>query len=133
MWALVKKIKLETSLEKTCNIDKDDGVPYQGIYSGESDRVAQIEAVEHDLGVKSSELRFENLTANDLTTAAEMFIYLIICPHTNSQKQWFKTWSIFYNDLYISHTTDMIILTRNRILKTMPENHRANIAQFILV
>ena len=76
MWKAVKKIKLKTSLDKPCGHDRNDGL-FQGLYTEKSDRFGQVTAIEMDLGIESSELRFENITREYLQTALEMFVYLI--------------------------------------------------------
>ena len=54
-------------------------------------------------------LRFDNITTEDLKTAAEMFIYLDYCP--------FKSLYAFYRDLFENQPLDHIILTLNRLSK----------------
>ena len=62
-------------------------------------------------------------TADQLKSAAEMFIYLNICPGTfgldssNYMEQWFKSWFTFYQDLFRTQTPSQIILTLNRLMK----------------
>ena len=62
-------------------------------------------------------------TADQLKSAAEMFIYLNICPGTfgldssNYMEQWFKSWFTFYHDLFKTQNPSQIILTLNRLMK----------------
>ena len=102
IWIAIKTIKAETSVNKKCNNDilDDDFI------------LSQVEAVEQKLQIKSSQQKIETLTNEDLQTAAEMFIYLNMCP-----KIWFKFWSSFYSELFLQ-TTDKIILTLNRMMKS---------------
>ena len=58
--------------------------------------------------------RFENMTAEDLKIAAEIFIYMNTCP----LKEWFLSWRLFYNNLFETKFPDQIILTLNRLLKS---------------
>ena len=62
-------------------------------------------------------------TADQLKSAAEMFIYLNICPGTfgsdslNYMEQWFKSWFTFYQDLFKTQNPSHIIITLNRLMK----------------
>ena len=47
-------------------------------------------------------------------TAGEMFLYLNTCPDS----PWFKSWSSFYKNLFLTQQVDQIILTLNRMMKT---------------
>ena len=81
-----------------------------------------MNSVEKLLKTKSSEHQFENMTINDYKNAAEMFIYLNICPNT-----WFKAWFSFYNDLFKTQTIDQILLTLNRMMKINVYNSQAKV------
>ena len=81
-----------------------------------------MNSVEKLLKTKSSEHQFENMTINDYKNAAEMFIYLNICPNT-----WFKAWFFFYNDLFKTQTIDQILLTLNRMMKINVYNSQAKV------
>ena len=74
--------------------------------------LSQVKAVEQMLQTESSEHINDTLTNAELQTAAEMFIYLNTCPSV------FKSWFLFYKDLFLTKTADHIILTLNRMLKT---------------
>ena len=112
----VKLIKLKNSFDKDCAF---------GFYYNENDKLSQVMAVEQQLNIDSSELRFKNITTKDLRNAAEMFIYLNTCPYAAGPyirnygnaalENWFKSWSLFYNDLFKTQTVDQILLTLNRI------------------
>ena len=102
IWKVVKKLKLETSFNKRCG--------YDGLYSNKQ---SQITALEQQLNIEPIELRFDNMTAENLSNAAEIFIYLNTCTDT-----WFKSWYTFYNDLFQTQSVDKIILTLNRMMKS---------------
>ena len=76
--------------------------------------LSQVKALEQKLQTESSEEINDALTNEDLKTAAEMFLYLITCPNT----PWFRSWSSFYTDLFLTRSADKIILTLNRMMKT---------------
>ena len=106
---IVKTIKIETSIDLTCeiyNILKKSG------------RSIQVKVVEQKLQIESSEQIIETLTNDELKTAAELFVYLNMCPGT------IKPWIKFYKDLFQTLSPDQIILTLNRLMKgTMtPQN-----------
>ena len=101
---VIKAIKAKTSVDRGCNNDRD--------FLNDHNLFYQLKEVEKDLRIRSSVTgKFHNLTNEELTTVAEMFIYLNMCPNI-----WFKFWSSFYNDLFLQ-TTDKIILTLNRMMK----------------
>ena len=92
----------------------------------------QVAALEDHLSVKSSEVRFENIAAENLKSAAEMFMYLNTCPGNDSLKNWFRSWSLFYDDLFKAHNIDYIILTMNRIIKSnLPPNKDAKVGSVL--
>ena len=99
---IVKTIKLETSIDLTCeiyNILKISG------------RLSQVKVVEQKLQIESSEQIIEALTNDELKTAAELFVYLNMCPGT------IKPWIKFYKDLFQTQSPNQIILTLNRLIK----------------
>ena len=79
---------------------------------------SQVAAVEHQLEFQSSEVRYDNITTDDLEVAAKIFIYLKNCPGDDDSRKWFQSWSNFYKDLFKTQTADQIILTLNRMMKT---------------
>ena len=116
LWSVVKKLKRETPLDKTCNLPNNDLYGYVDISS-------QVSVFGNQLGIKSSELRFENMTRKDLTTAAEMFIFLTMCPGVYNKelpagglKRRFIAWFTFYEDLLKNQSPDKILLTLNLLL-----------------
>ena len=88
LWSVIKKIKLKTPLDRTsCSM-------HEGLYEDRY-KSNQVEAVEQELNMGKSEVRFQNVSKSTLKTATEMFIYLNSCPHNNALKQWFTSWSNF--------------------------------------
>ena len=83
--------------------------------------------VEKKLEVESSDLIFDTINNKELKVAAEMFIYMNTCPAfltANSMdippqdfENWFKSWFIFYKDLFHKKPADQILLTLNRMMK----------------
>ena len=109
MWKVVNRVKLETDfVGQNCS---------KGGVFAEKIIKSQVEAVEQMLEVESSELRFENMTEENLENAAKMFIHLAMCIGIHS-KEWFKSWDLFYKDLFHEKTPPyQIILTLNRMVK----------------
>ena len=82
--------------------------------------LSQVKAVEQKLQIESTEQINDTLTKEVLKTAAEMFLYLNICPSSFNKgllKPIFKTWLPFYKDLFRTQSAAKIVLTINRILK----------------
>ena len=104
---VVKKVKSENSLDTSCDASKITMLTDESI-------VSHVKAVEQKLEIESSEQIDETMTNDNLKAAAEMFIYLISCPYSS----WFKSWSSFYKDLFLSKPPDQIILTLNRMMKS---------------
>ena len=67
----MRKLKSEALFDKSCS---DDGLYTQSV------TLTQVEAVEKQLDIDPIELTYPNITKKDLITAAELFIYLNICP-----------------------------------------------------
>ena len=135
-WSLIKNIKVATydTTSKVCQND--------GLFKSDDDKFDQVMAMEKELQTESSEWRYENMTSEDLQTAAEMFIYLNICHLDNSnyinfhltpteiaRKLWFKSWSIFYVDIFLTQPADQIILTLNRMMKTKTSQNKDDITR----
>ena len=106
IWKAVKNVKSNESLSTACGDS--------GLYIN-SARERIVKSVEQELKINSSNLSFENMTSTDLKTAAEFFIYLNACPHTDTLKSLFILWADFYADLFVKQSPDHIILTLNRI------------------
>ena len=100
--SVVKTVKSEASLDLSCNNE---------MLSGDS-MLSQVKAVEQMLQIESSEYINDTLTNEELKTAAEMFLYLNTCPSL------FKSWILFYEDLFLTQSADKMILTLNRMMKT---------------
>ena len=106
---VVKTIKYESSLELNC---------YQTMLSDDV-LLSQVKAVEQKLQIVMTSDQIMDAVQNDkLQKAAELFIYLNTCPDS-----WFKSWSSFYKDLFLTQSADKIILTLNRIMKTKTSQH----------
>ena len=73
-------------------------------------------AVEQMLQIESSEQINKTLTNENLQSAGEMFLYLVMCPYT------VKPWLLFYKELFQTQSPDQIILTLNRVMKG-PRTH----------
>ena len=124
MWTVVKKVKRETSLDKTCR--------YNPILFGEpSDWASQVKAVEQELQIESTDATFQNMTSTNLEAAAEMFIYLNMCPGqigkilpTNEIQKRYQSWFRLYDDLFKNKSPDVIILTLNRLLTQTDQKHK---------
>ena len=116
----MKKVKLETSLDKSCGQDSLYSPP-KG-FSRKDNTLSQVLAVEEKLGIESSEQTLENMSRDDLKIAAQMYIYLIMCPATDdsSIQQWFNSWSTFYKNFFATQSPDQIILSLNRMTKVQP-------------
>ena len=78
MWILLKSIKTEF-ITKNCP-------SYQQLQDRETMRALE-NTVEERLKIEPSDLIFENITEEELETAAEMFVYLTSC--SASIKSWF--------------------------------------------
>ena len=72
---------------------------------------AVVSELELRLETKSHPERIENITGEDLETAANVYAYFISCP--NDWQAWFD----FFNDLLKSEKLGHILLTLNRLLK----------------
>ena len=77
---------------------------------------SQVEAVELNLKIESSEQINETLTKEELQTAGEMFLYLNTCPIQDNDT-WTLNWKVFYDYLFLTQPADQIILTLNRMMK----------------
>ena len=108
MWEHVKKMKTNISLDLACRQDGlngDGGEPHQDI----SD--VAVKKLQEKLNINSSEVRFQNITLDELKSAAEMFIYLNLCPGT------LKAEFEFFDEYFKKKTPYIIILTLNRLNK----------------
>ena len=106
--SVVKAVKSETYIDLSC---------YTNLLSEES-KLLQVKKVEEKLQQESSDQIMKNFTSEDLKTAAEMFIYLNMCPGTT------KPWIGFYKYLFRTQSPDQIVLTLNRLVKGLktPQN-----------
>ena len=119
IWNVVKKIRLETSFKKDC---KSDGTYYD--YT----KYLQVKELEYQLGIESSELKFANITDGEFKNAAEMFLYLSTCPgdldkdSSKGLEKWFKSYYIFFTNLFKTQSPYQIILTLNRMMISKEAN-----------
>ena len=75
--------------------------------------------------LESSKMRYNNVKADSLKIASEMFIYLNTCPGKLDAKWyssqyfevWFQAWYKFYENLFKTDSPEQIILTLNRMMK----------------
>ena len=117
---VVKTVKSGTSLDLSCNGDT--------ILAADGP-LDQVEAVEQMLQIESSEQINDTLTREELRTAGEKFLYLIMCPDK------MKPWIVFYKDLFQTQSPDQIILTLNRLMKgsrTQTNEHFKELAEILL-
>ena len=106
VWDVVRRVKSNPSLlENSCGIRS-------GVYSSEYNVLTLALAVGYQLEAELSYDIFENITSEDLETAAEMFIYLYACPTDFINKL-----MVFYDDLFRTQTPCQIILTLNRMIR----------------
>ena len=106
LWDIIRKIKIEIFPQKHCN--------KYGLYD---DKLSQVIEAEKKLEMEPSEKKNENITSEELETAAKMFIFLNSCPFDDNSVEWFKSWALFYKDLFRTQSPDQIILTLNRMMK----------------
>ena len=97
---------------------------YLGRISCTVDAMKQVNVIENDLKIESTDVIFENISKASLKAAAELFIYLnpiyakaYECSF-NAFNTWFGIWLPFYNDLFKTQSADKIILALNRLTKT---------------
>ena len=89
-----------------------------------------VTAVENFLGMESRDIRYENISGENMKTAGNIFVYLYfnifnehdhldICPFIEYNNR-FSNWSSIYHVIFNSNSADKIILTLNRMMKTNP-------------
>ena len=110
----VKTVKIETSLDLSCNPSHINMLADEAILS-------EVMSLEQKLKIQSSEQINETLTKKEFQTVGEMFLYLIKCPTP------IKPWIAFYKDLFQTQSSDKIILALNRVIKG-PTTHQTNIS-----
>ena len=125
VWAVVKQIKFQSSLGKSCGAD--------GLYSNGIDIKSQLKEVEKKLNIKSADQKFENMTLETMESASRMFFYLNMCEVKDNDIRWLQSWFSFFNGLLKIQSADQIILTLNRILlATDFQKKHLKIAQKVL-
>ena len=112
VWNALKKIKGQY-VSTDCSY---------GLYSNVE---SQVNALEEQLQLRSSDKIMDNITDYQLKLAGKMFIYL------NSCSVLLKPWFSFYAELFQKQSLDVIILTLNRILKkeNVPNKNLQDIAK----
>ena len=121
VWSIVKKMKVGVSLDNVCD---SDGLIYNDPYVNSFH--VDMTLLDQYLHVKSTEQRFANISQEKLETAAEMLLYLLTCPGNIKEdsisygtdygsEPWFKTWYLFYHDLFKTKNRKQILLTLNRL------------------
>ena len=70
--------------------------------------------------MRESTERFKTVTADNLETAAQMFIFLIICPYKKNikSKERLEKWSKLYIDLLTDKSPRQIVLSLNSFMKS---------------
>ena len=121
IWSVAKEIKLKIPLDKKCG---PDGL-YDNQYAFNEflEYPDPVTILERSLKTNRSEQRLDNITRQQLETAGKIIIYLHTCPgkirlgidSNNGVEQWFKTWFLFYQDLFQTKAPHFIILTLNRM------------------
>ena len=114
---------LETSINlgKISNSDCDKG--FFDVYHVQKNN----KAIEEKLGLNTS-YDFENITEQNLTSAAEMFIYLNRCPHGGN-----PAWVQFYKNLFLTYKPDIILMTLNRLMKTTQRATATKLLEYLEV
>ena len=90
----------------------------------------QVTAIGNYLGIELKDIRYGNISSENLKTAVDIFVYLYFnipsfyytldsCPFIEYNK-WFSSWSPIYHDIFKTKSADKIILTLNRIITTNP-------------
>ena len=111
-------MKRQTTLDKDC---KTQTLKNDMLYA---DINFQVREFEKQMEMRPNGRMFENTTYELLKAAAEMFIYMNICPcklesdSANTMEQWFKSWYTFYQDLFRTQAPGDVILTLNRLMKS---------------
>ena len=97
------------------------------------DALDLVTAVENFLGIESSDIKYENISGEDLKTAGNIYVYLYFnlpsaydldsCPFIEYNK-WFSSWSTIYKDIFKTNFINEIFLTLNRMIKTNSNKSR---------
>ena len=109
IWSVLKKIKSDLKFEKCptgAPADEFDELQNpRGLFKM-GDMLGQMTKVEDDLQMKNitNEQIMENMTAENLQKAAEMFLYVNSCPDP------LKSWFLFYINLFERKSPDQGIM-----------------------
>ena len=120
--SVVKTIKIESPLDLSCTSE--------GMLAN-NDILSRLKAMEQMQQIEPSYQINDTLTNEELKSAGEMFLYLVMCPNT------IRPWLAFYKDLFQTQSPDKIILTLNRLIKgsvtaTKGNKYFKKIAQLLL-
>ena len=103
IWSVLKKVKSDLKFEKCptgAPADVFDELQNpRGLFKM-GDMLQLMEKVECELKIKSNEQIMENMTAENLKKAAEMFLYVNSCPDP------LKSWFLFYINLFERKSAD---------------------------
>ena len=120
IWSVVRNLKNNPEAKSFLCADN-------GLYD-DKNITYQVTEIEQKLNIQSSYQRYENMTAKSLEDAAEMLIYLAVCPGL------FTPWLKFYSKSYrysifnLQFAPHEIMLTLNRIMKATKTPNSHNLA-----
>ena len=107
IWSVLKKVKSDLKFEKCptgAPADEFDELQNpRGLFKM-AQMFDQMEKVECELKITSNEQIMENMTAENLKKAAEMFLYVNSCPDP------LKSWFLFYINLFERESPDQGIM-----------------------
>ena len=117
IWSVVRNLKNNPEAKSFLCADN-------GLYN-DKNITYQVTEIEQKLNIQSSYQRYENMTAKSLEHAAEMLIYLAVCPGLFSPWLKFYSKSYRYSIFNLQFAPQEIMLTLNRIMKATktPNNH----------
>ena len=72
---------------------------------------------------------FSNVSKTTLETASEMFFYLILCPEPIVK----SSWLLFYDELFRFQSLKAILLTLNRLLKTLKKDSQKKMNEKLIM
>ena len=106
MWNVANKIKNQESFDSA-------GCSGSGLYD---DLSYLVDKVEQQLELDSSDVIYQNISAEHLNAAKDIFVYLNACP--TPYLYWFRPFKMFYKNLFKTKSPIEILLTLNRFTKT---------------
>ena len=109
LWKTIKEIRKEYFFDFLSSTKCYD----QDIFVEESATERFLQTIKEKLNTSSEEENINpNIKTETLEKAAEMFIYLNMCPRS------LFTWKFFMTELFLKTTPKLMILTMNRLLKS---------------